>query len=261
MQSEYIAILSDVHINRKAQKILHGYNLTDNLVQAVDAIRSHSHRPSCVVVNGDIAGMKGIEGDYRQFAKLIEPLERDNIPIHVTLGNHDHYGRFASAIPQFVVTNEAAPGRQCMMIETAHANLFILDSSGNPRKGNGVGSEQVRWMYGALRERADKPAIVFTHHQPEFGWDMDGKSGGLYDTAQVWGVIQKHAHVKAWLSGHIHTFKSSDLDGVRMVSLPSTGYDRRSWCGWAMIELNDEGFVIVGHPFNADPITTPICRW
>ncbi len=46
--------------------------------------------PAAVIINGDLALNDGQAGDYEHFAKLIAPLRDADIPVHLTLGNHDN---------------------------------------------------------------------------------------------------------------------------------------------------------------------------
>ncbi len=90
-----VAILNDTHIAEQ-----HGDDHAHprNLRLAIEQIRALAPRPAAVIVNGDLAMSTGTPGDYHHFGQLIKPL-RQELPVYLTLGNHDTRAEFLRAFP------------------------------------------------------------------------------------------------------------------------------------------------------------------
>ena len=85
-QSDIVYILNDTHIGEK-----HPANspIPTHLREIVGELVELPQKPACVLINGDLALRDGQPGDYKHFARLIQPLQEARIDTHLTLGNHD----------------------------------------------------------------------------------------------------------------------------------------------------------------------------
>src|SRR5262245_16275190 len=92
------ALLSDIHIPADPTRTARDINMTDNLIAAAKDVIALPQRPAGVLINGDLAFNTGEDADYHALTDLLKPLREASLPIHMTLGNHDHRERFWSAL-------------------------------------------------------------------------------------------------------------------------------------------------------------------
>ena len=240
-----IAFLSDTHIPEKPDEVYQTVNnMTDRLKQVAAEVAQLDPKPICAVIDGDLAYRTGTSAEYAAFGTLVEPIRTAGIPLHLTLGNHDHFGRFAEALDKLRPKNRPVDGKQVLVVELERANLFILDSFDPKNSVGGIlGASQLKWLAAALDARKEKPAIVFAHHFLQFEPDKSGKFGGLADSGDLWPVLKDRTQVKAYVFGHSHTWKLTEKDGVHLINLPAIGYPfgKTEVTGWIDVHLTPTG--------------------
>jgi len=232
--------LSDTHVAADVTAIAHGVNMADHLGAVVREILAWPVLPGAIVINGDLAFKTGQPEDYEAFGKLIEPL-RVLAPVHLLLGNHDQRDVFWKAFPLNATQIEAVPEKQVAILNSTHANLFLLDSLEvtGARPGR-LGTAQLEWLTHELETHPDKPALVVGHHH----LDLLGEIGGLKDTSQFAKLLTKHRQVKAYIYGHTHNWHLSQHEqGVFLVNLPPTAYvfEPGRPSGWVRATLAPDG--------------------
>jgi Icc protein len=220
-----VALLSDTHIGEKAEEIARECNMTDRLRQAAGELARLDPKPACAVINGDLAYRTGTAAEYAQFGKLVDPVREAGIPLHVGLGNHDHFGRFAEGLVRLRPADKPVEGEQVLVVELERVNLFVLDSYDPKNTVGGIlGAAQLKWLTAALDARKGTPAVVLAHHPLQFEADKSGKWSGLADANDLWPVLKARPQVKAFVFGHTHTWKLAERDGIHLVNLPAIGY-------------------------------------
>jgi 3',5'-cyclic AMP phosphodiesterase CpdA len=83
-----------------------------------------------------------------------------------------------------------------------------------------MGAEQLAWLAKELDARADKPALIAMHHNP----DLKPMPGGLTDTQKLYDVLLPRKHVKALFYGHTHVWNVAQKDGLHLINLPPVAY-------------------------------------
>ena len=239
-----IAFLSDPHIPEKAETKDRDCNMTDRMKLVAGEVAKLEPRPICAVIDGDLAHKNGSLVEYGAFGKLVDPIRTVGIPLHLTLGNHDHFDRFADAMDALRPKDRPVDGKQVLVVELERANLFILDSF-DPKNAVGgiLGANQLKWLASALDARKDKPAIVFAHHPLQFNADRSGKSSGLADADDLWPLLKDRSQVKAYVFGHTHTWRLAEKDGIHLINLPAIGYPfaKSEVTGWVDVRLTGKG--------------------
>jgi 3',5'-cyclic-AMP phosphodiesterase len=241
------ALLADTHIAANRDQINREVKMADNLQRVVAAVAELEPRPAGVVLNGDVAFNKGEAGDYRLAAELLKPLASAEIPVHLTLGNHDHRERFRAGLMRGA-TRSPLESRQVAVIETPRANWFLLDSLDRVNVTPGIlGAEQLAWLAKALDAQAKKPALVVTHHDPQ--WSTPAKPSGLLDTEKLFEILSPRKHVKALFFGHTHQWQRDKRDGIHLINLPPVAYlfKKEAPNGWVDLRLRDGGAVLKLH--------------
>ena len=216
------ALLADTHIAADPAAVKSKIVMAEHFKAAAREIVGLPQRAAGVFVVGDCALSSGETGEYAQFAKLLEPLRGDGLPIHLTLGNHDHRENFRAALTESNSTRRAVADKQVALIQSKFVNWFMLDSLEKPAQTPGsLGEEQLKWLAETLDANGKKAAVILVHHNP----GDDGKIAGLKDTSALMEIIRPRRQVKAWVFGHTHNWKvSQDESGLHLVNLPPVSY-------------------------------------
>lgn len=236
------ALLSDPHIAADPGQMGRGINMADHLRRVAAEITALDRRPGGLLVNGDCAITAGTPGDYETFAALLKPLSAAGIPLHLTLGNHDHRENLRLGVQAGVGGKGLVEGKHVSLAESPKANWFFLDTLDVTNMTPGVlGDQQRQWLTAALDARKDRPAIVVCHHNPQF--DVTGKGSGLVDTAELFAVLAPRKQVKAVVFGHTHHWDLQQRDGIHLINLPPVGYIFRAGdpAGWVDVRLAEQG--------------------
>jgi 3',5'-cyclic-AMP phosphodiesterase len=256
------ALLADTHIWEDREKLHNGVKPADHFVQVTREILALDPRPAGLLIAGDCVFLDGHAADYAVLADVVKPLRAAGIPLHFLLGNHDNRENFWAAFPEekkgtvpicrngpegashkwgLSPFSPLVPGRQVEIVETPHANWFLLDSLEKTHSTPGLlGKEQLGWLGKTLDARADKPALVVAHHTLD-------EVGGLKDSPALMKVLLPRKHVKAYIFGHSHIWHVSAKEGLHLVNLPAVAwvFDKSQPLGWVDMQLRAKGAQLV----------------
>ncbi len=239
-----VALLSDPHIGETTEAKDKDCNMADRLKAVVAEVAKLTPRPACAVVNGDLAHKTGTAAEYKLFAALVEPVRAAGVPLHLGLGNHDNFTRFAEGLEKLRPKDKPVEGKQVTVIEMPRANLFVLDSF-DPKNAVGgiLGATQLKWLAAELDARKTKPAVVCVHHPLQFDAPKSGRANGIADTTDFWPVLKDRAWVKAFVFGHTHTWRLAERDGIHLINLPAIGYPfaKTEVSGWVDAHFTEKG--------------------
>ncbi len=243
-------LLADSHLAADRDRVERGVKMADNFGRVVSTVAALNPKPAGVVLNGDAAFLKGEPGDYALLGELLKPLADARIPVHLTLGNHDHRENFRAGLIRGM-DRTPLMSRHVSVLETARANWFLLDSldrvNGTPGE---LGREQLAWLAQALDARPGKPALVVLHHDPQ--WSAPAQRSGLVDTESLFAVLVPRKHVKVVFFGHTHRWRRERHEGIHLINLPPVAYlfDKVSPNGWVDLRLPEGGAVLTLHAFD-----------
>jgi 3',5'-cyclic AMP phosphodiesterase CpdA len=244
-KSDHWVFLSDTHVPSDPKKILHGYNPYDYFCQVREEILQLADKPQGVIVTGDFAFLQGLPDDYRNLKTLVTPYLDAEIPIHVSLGNHDNLDNFYKSFSESQKETPLVSGENVTILETPNCNLFILDSLYRTDVGSGfLGIDQLRWLQKELAARQNKPAILFAHHNLNNGY------GALMDREELWRIIKPQKQVKAYIYGHTHVYQQSVRDDVHLINLPALGWEFQKGkqpLGWSDALFSSNGIELTLH--------------
>ncbi len=236
-----LALLADTHVAADRTSVVKDVNMAAHLAAVGQEIVALREPPAMGLIVGDLAQKIGQIGDYTIFGDLLKPMREAGLPLHLTLGNHDHRNHFQASRGR----KPPELGKLADVIPIPRANLFMLDTleetDGIP---GAVGTAQLEWLAKALDARADKPAIIIGHHDPMFAPPPEGKKpGGLLDTTELFKLLQPRRQVKAYIYGHTHAWGVKEHDGIHLVNLPPTSYVFTAGqpSGWVHASLRPDG--------------------
>lgn len=259
---DWVALVSDTHIDQNPAAVARENNMTNNLTRVVAGILAEPVKPRAVFIDGDLAYGVGRPGDYDQLLKLLKPFTDAGIPVHMALGNHDDRDNFRKVVG---AAGLAEPGRakaveshHTLDVTVAGVRFLVLDSLQRPNFTPGlVGPAQVAWLGDALKNHEDVPTIVFVHHNPALI-----PTQGLTDTAAVYEAIVARPQVKAMIFGHTHVWNPfGQHEGIKLINLPAVAYpfNAAQPLGWTKFRPIQGGAVLTlnaldpKHPANARP--------
>jgi predicted phosphodiesterase len=233
-------LISDTHIPTDRMVESRGIRMAANLQRTVGQITSLDKKPRGVLLNGDCAHLDGQAGDYKLLNELTEPIRKRGIPLHMTLGNHDHRENFWASAQK--ASRRAMQSRHVSVIETPRANWFLVDSLDKTNVTPGLmGEEQLAWLAKALDARPKKPALVFGHHHMNFVTSTP--IGGITDTPALLEILKPRKQVKAYIFGHTHHWELTQHEGIHLINLPPVAYVFKQGdpSGWVDVFLNPDG--------------------
>jgi hypothetical protein len=249
--ADRFALLSDIHISADRDRVAHGIKPVEHFLRIRDEILSLRPRPAAVIVSGDCAFNEGLPSDYAVLRELVEPLRQAGLLPHLLMGNHDRRESLWQAFPECKPCGRGLPpDKHVALLESPHANWFLLDSMDRPGMIAGrLGEAQLLWLAKSLDAHPNKPALVVAHHYPEPRGKLS-KISGLADTDALFKVLLPRRQVKAYFFGHSHRWETSMLEDLHLVNLPTTAYvfDKAQPSGWVDARVRREGIAL---PLNA----------
>jgi hypothetical protein len=242
---DFWALLADTHIAQDRAQVNRGVNMADNLRRVGEELRALKAQPAGVLINGDCAFGVGTSGDYTTLSELLKPLTETKLPIHATLGNHDHRDNFRAAMLERNPNARLLQSKHVSVIESPKANWFLLDSLDQTNVTPGkLGDEQREWLAKALDARPHKPALIVVHHNP-----LALSPGGLLDTEELFKILVPRKQVKAFIYGHVHHWNLEKRDDIHWMGLPPVAYvfQQGDPSGWVSVKLHDDGAMVELH--------------
>ena len=184
-----------------------------------------------------------IDRDWKSFEAIRQPLARSRQKWHHLLGNHDfsvldaekdrvpqrlgmawRYGAFEHGAFRFVVldTNDVstyAHAADTPAWKEAEGELTRVKAEkllqAQPWNG-AIGRAQLAWLDRecAAAQTARQKVIVLAHH-PVF----PANQHNLWNSAEVLALLDRHAHVVAWINGHNHAGNFAERNGVPFLTV------------------------------------------
>jgi Icc protein len=240
------AFLSDTHIPADPAAEFRGFRPYDNLNAAVPKVLQAA--PEGVVIDGDLARLQGLPGDYENFKMLLQPLA-EAAPICMSLGNHDHRRNFLKAFSETPGRRQPVKGKCVVVLEHRPVRFLVLDSLLQANVTPGLlGKAQRQWLAQYLASADDTPTLVFVHHT------LDDSDNSLLDVEQMFQILTPCKQVKAVIYGHSHRYHFDTQDGLHLVNIPAVGYNFNDSepVGWTEATLSAEGADFKLHAFGGN---------
>jgi 3',5'-cyclic AMP phosphodiesterase CpdA len=248
------ALLSDTHIAADPQDHYRNFYPTRNLQEVIARIACDP--PDGLVIAGDLARLKGKTEDYQNLRTLLTPIARR--PVYLGLGNHDDRGGFFRTFGDICHHPGTLENKHVTLAQAGPVRMIVLDTL---LKVNGLlgrlGDSQRTWLETVLQSCDDTPTILFLHHT---------LYGDLLDRRQLLEIIKPQGKIKAVVYGHSHQYEHSEVAGIHLLNLPSTGYTIWSGApvGWVDAKLTARGGEFTLHALEGDRTLdghTHTCLW
>lgn len=189
-------------------------------------------KPDFVMNIGDmVQGYNTTEQWLDQMREYKAIMAKLNCPWYPTPGNHDIYGgKFASELPkgQHEQDYEKHFGPLWYAFEYKN-NWFVVlfTDEGNPETGEKtfkkpecqkMSDAQFEWLRTILKKAAGADGVYVFQHHPRW---LGGNYGD--DWNKVHAAFVEAGNVKAVFAGHIHVMTFNEKDGIRYITLATTG--------------------------------------
>ena len=203
--------LTDPHFFADPDGELKGVHTRKSFKHVLSIALADNPDTDVILMTGDLTqdssregylGLKGVMGSLK-------------LPVYCLPGNHDDPALMAEILGE-------PPFHYCEPLRIGNWLLPMLDTWDGDRAGGRIGPEGLAALDNQLSASTLPHALVCLHHQPvpmRSRW-LDGV--GLDDDQQFMDVIAGHQSVKGVVWGHVHQELDVVIDGIRMMSTPST---------------------------------------
>lgn len=202
--------ITDTHLLETEQGHLLGLETQYSLDCVLKTVQSENTDIDFFVVSGDLSQ----DGSLSSYQRLKDSLAPFKVPSFWFAGNHDEMSNMKT-ISQGTEHLEN-------IIRTQHWQLVLLNSQVEGAVFGNLADDQLELLEQALADRPDLHTLVSLHHHPiamESGW-MD--KIGVKNGEKLMAIARQHPNVKCILWGHVHQDSDRMVDGIRMLSTPST---------------------------------------
>jgi 3',5'-cyclic AMP phosphodiesterase CpdA len=242
-----VALLSDTHISEDPADAFRGFKPHENLKKVTEMVTKAA--PDLLLINGDLARSNGHPADYAAWNAFINPLA-DNMPMVVTMGNHDDRENSRKALAKLGGDRQAIVQKLVTIIDAGPCTFVLLDSLLQTGLTQGMlGKAQRDWLTAYLAEPAAKPVVVFVHHNPDGDSDT-----ALVDADRLLATLRPAKNVKALFFGHTHVYSLTKIDGLHLVNLPAVGYNFADGnpVGWVDSTFTATGVTLTLHAIGGE---------
>jgi Icc protein len=202
--------ITDTHLVEAVDGHLMGLETQNSLELVLSRVQSENDHFDFFVMSGDLSQ----DGSLSSYQRLQESLSPFNVPSFWFPGNHDEMSNM-KAVCQDTEHLES-------IIRTPHWQLVLLNSQVEGAVFGNLADDQFELLERAVTERPDLHTLISLHHHPipmNSSW-MD--KIGLKNGAKLMEMARKYPKVKCILWGHVHQESDRMVDGIRMLSTPST---------------------------------------
>jgi 3',5'-cyclic AMP phosphodiesterase CpdA len=176
------------------------------------SLREMGVTPDAVIIAGDLV-QSGHTEAYAGVAAALTRLEASSgAPVLIVPGNHDHPLAFLT-LPQSASVNRR-------ITYVGQTRFALLDSS----TGN-LGSTQLEWLAGELREPHGDGTVVVLHHPPAPS-PLPALAGRELSDADELSDVIAGSDVRMILAGHFHHSLSTQLGGIPISVSPALSYQQ-----------------------------------
>jgi len=257
-QRKYLAVITDQHITEPGTR-LYGLDTNTSARGTFDSLKME-RLPELVVSLGDLADTT--ENPYRETATASRAsynhaknlLDGLKMPILTVAGNHDDPALMEESFPSAWEFQKNGVTRYSFY----GVDLISVDLRDGPDATGWISEDTCETLNEVLAD--SKRAIIFSHF-PFFELDNERISSGLsvVNREALIQTIQRHRDkILGCFSGHLHIWLSATIDGIPVVSVPSSSFGfsleplsaerervTSSPCGYLLIGVSEDGSLII----------------
>jgi len=202
--------VTDTHLFGDVEGSLLGVPTYESMHAVLRQLKDNPFDSDAIVVTGDLS-QDGSEQSYRHLHNALEPLDS---PVFWLAGNHDDPRNLDK------VGNEYDHLHR--VIRSEHWQIIMLNSRVEGAVFGQLGGSELEFLDQTLAEAPELHSLICLHHHPipmNSRW-MDNI--GLKNRNEFMDILSRHENAKAVLWGHVHQSCDGYVNGVRLMSTPST---------------------------------------
>ena len=208
-------VLSDLHLMPEGEMSM-GLDTAARLETAIEQINDRYGDADFCVLAGDLADL----GQAAAYARLKTIIERLNIPVHITLGNHDDRPTFFEVFGQEFA---AETGKVDKVIDLKGYRVIMLDSSEPGRVDGVLTVAQIDWLRARLNEALDRPVIVILHHNAN-ALHIEADTIRILEPDAYLDALATHPDIRQVIAGHVHLTSTAMWRGIPFTTLAGSHY-------------------------------------
>jgi 3',5'-cyclic-AMP phosphodiesterase len=206
--------LSDLHIGNPNQKDDHLWSDTTQTLEHVKSlIATLEPQPAFIVISGDLTN----NGQVEEFHELKRLLADIQLPVLLSLGNHDTQEKFYEIVLEQPERGNARYhySQDFEVQDGASLRVIVLDSSAPIKVHGTINPEQFEWLERELEADPEMPKLMIVHHPPTAMHlpIFEHINFDAADAAKLQAML-KGKNVIGVLSGHVHYDQISIRHGV-----------------------------------------------
>lgn len=216
----FIAQITDFHVCAPGALVYDGIDTNQHLRETVRRLNALSPRPDFVLGTGDLVD----HGTVEEYLHLKEILSELQMPIYLTVGNHDDRGPFREVFGDQEYLRGVSGPFLNYAFDAGDVRLIGFDTAVHGVSYGEACEERTAWLDAELSRHPDRPTVVFMHHPPfETGiWWMDAIR--LRGSSRLAEVVRRHRQIRRIWCGHLHRSIFSEWAGVLCSISPSTAH-------------------------------------
>ena len=183
------------------------------------------HADLCVNLGDSIQDTQDQDGDLRALDFIFKKLQNMPCPCYSILGNHDLKMMNSREEAEAVMGYESSTysldvGGYHLVFLTTEVRAELGTLRGGCYKTQYMSEREIEWLRCDL-ENNSLPTIIFTHFPLAEDESIDDDCMFMKNRADVKEIIKKDKNILAVFSGHQHTTKFIEEDGVKYYLLGS----------------------------------------
>ncbi len=200
--------VTDTHLTGDSDGTLLGMNTERSARQVIEAALA-SQEPDCVLVTGDIAA-DGQAGAYEQLNGFFN----HRVPTLWLPGNHD----------DIRAQKDTYRNHLKRRIVGRHWDVLMLETQVAGKVGGHFSSAELEALQRAVADAAagDKSLLIATHHPLRALQSTWLDEQAVSNASAALTLMQTHSDRVVVVSGHVHQESDAVVQGVRMLTTPST---------------------------------------
>lgn len=203
--------ITDCHLFTDDAGSMHSVVTRRSMEAVLAAAADDLETAHAVLATGDLS-QDETEESYRQFARLMTPLQR---PVLCLPGNHDE-------IPFMQRHLDQGPFQFCGSVLGGNWVIVLLSSKVPGRTGGALPPGELQRLRETLAAHGHRHALVCLHHQPVPIGSAWLDTIGLENAGEFMELIKDAGNVRGVVWGHVHQAYESIVEGLHLMSTPST---------------------------------------
>ncbi len=207
--------ITDFHLYKDPKQRLYGLvNTNDTLLDVLAVVKKE--KPDLVIASGDLSD----DGSKESYQRLQGYLSELNCDVYTIYGNHDHPANF----DQYLIGGNV---KKSNIFCSDFVNLLFINSFKENAHSGYITDDELMQFEDSLK-KYDNCVVVVHHHflplkniEPQIENIMDRYI--MENGRELFDVITRYkSKIKFCVTGHVHNFYQSEIDGIKIYSCPST---------------------------------------